>query len=79
LQVELVIDVSRGDDDRLSGTVRTVRNPGPRQDSGVREFSGTLELMRVFEELVPGGRAGPQAHGADGGGLIPGPSGPGVQ
>jgi hypothetical protein len=41
------MQVSRGDDDRLTGTVRAARNPS------VREFSGTLELMRVFEELVP--------------------------
>jgi hypothetical protein len=79
LQVELVMHVSRGDDNRLSGTVRTVRNPDLRQEAGLREFSGTLELMRVFEELVPGDRPGPQAHGAEGGGQLPGPSGLGVQ
>jgi hypothetical protein len=45
--VELVMLVTRGDGDRLSGTVRLA-------DGGAdREFSGTLELMRVFEELVP--------------------------
>jgi len=47
MSVELVMQVSRGDDDRLSGTVRASSDPA------VREFSGTLELMRVFEELVP--------------------------
>lgn len=47
MPVELVIQVSRGDDNRLTGSVRAT----PRAD--VREFSGTLELMRVFEELVP--------------------------
>ena len=41
------MQVTRGNDDRLTGTVRTER------DAAVHEFSGTLELMRVFEELVP--------------------------
>jgi len=45
--VDLVMRVSRGEDDRLSGTVRVA------QDADCRDFSGTLELMRVFEELVP--------------------------
>lgn len=54
MQVELVMHVSRGDDDRLSGTVQTGRSTDPRQNAGLHEFSGTLELMRVFEELVPG-------------------------
>jgi hypothetical protein len=45
--VELVMQVTRGNDDRLTGTVRT------ETDAVVHEFSGTLELMRVFEELVP--------------------------
>jgi hypothetical protein len=79
LQVELVMHVSRGDDNRLSGTVRTVQNPDLRVDAGLREFSGTLELMRVFEELVPGDSAGPQLYGAEGGGQLPGPLGLGVQ
>lgn len=57
LQVELVMHVSRGEDNRLSGTVRTVTDPDLREGAGLREFSGTLELMRVFEELVPGDRA----------------------
>jgi hypothetical protein len=45
--VNLRLEVTRGEDNRLSGTVRT--------DTGAeaRAFSGTLELMRVFEELVP--------------------------
>jgi hypothetical protein len=61
LSVELVMRVSRGEDNRLTGTVRTTR------DAGDREFSGTLELMRVFEELVPIERAGrqPEASGGD--------------
>jgi hypothetical protein len=44
--VELVLQVSRGEDDRLSGSVRV----GGAEDT--YEFSGTLELMRVFEELI---------------------------
>jgi hypothetical protein len=53
--------VSRGADDRLTGTVRTTR------DDGAREFSGILELMWVFEELVPIEHAGrqPEASGGD--------------
>jgi hypothetical protein len=47
IAVELVMLVARGDDDRLSGTVRLA------EGGTDREFSGTLELMRVFEELVP--------------------------
>ncbi len=47
MAVELVMQVSRGEDDRLSGTVRLAKGADPRG------FSGTLELMRVFEELVP--------------------------
>jgi hypothetical protein len=45
--VDLVMRVSRGEDDRLSGTVRV------RDAADTHDFSGTLELMRVFEELVP--------------------------
>jgi hypothetical protein len=45
--VELVLHVTRGEDNRLSGTVRPVNG------TDIRVFSGTLELMRVFEELVP--------------------------
>jgi hypothetical protein len=45
--VELFLHVTRNDDNRLSGTVRVAT------ESGERPFSGTLELMRVFEELVP--------------------------
>ncbi len=52
MAVELVMQVSRGDDDRLTGTVSLARG------AGARDFSGTLELMRVFEELVPVGGNG---------------------
>jgi hypothetical protein len=45
--LELVMQVSRSAEDRLSGTVRL------REGSELHHFSGTLELMRVFEDLVP--------------------------
>jgi hypothetical protein len=45
--VNLRLEVTRGEDNRLSGTVRT------DTEAEARAFSGTLELMRVFEELVP--------------------------
>jgi hypothetical protein len=45
--LELVLQVSRSAEDRLSGTVRL------RDGSELHRFSGTLELMRVFEDLVP--------------------------
>ncbi len=41
------MQVSRGEDDRLTGTVSLALG------ADARDFSGTLELMRVFEELVP--------------------------
>lgn len=47
VDVELVMQISRAQDDRLSGTVR--RSP----EADLRPFSGTLELMRVLEDLVP--------------------------
>ena len=50
IAVELVMLVKRGEDDRLSGTVRLA------EGGADREFSGTLELMRVFEDLVPPAR-----------------------
>jgi hypothetical protein len=53
--------VSRGDDNRLTGTVRAARDPE------AREFSGMLELMRVFEDLVAMiDRSGQQSDAADG-------------
>ena len=45
--VNLRLQVSRSADNRLSGTVEMTGG------SDARAFSGTLELMRVFEELVP--------------------------
>ncbi len=47
MAVDLYLHVTRGEDNRLSGTARAANG------SDVRVFSGTLELMRVFEELVP--------------------------
>jgi hypothetical protein len=44
---ELILQVSRSAENRLSGTVRSGR------DSELHRFSGTLELMRVFEDLIP--------------------------
>ena len=57
LPVELVMRVSRGEDNRLTGAVRTTAG------TDVREFSGMLELMRVFEDLVPMDCARPNATG----------------
>ena len=52
--------VSRDDENRLSGTV------GSAHAHEALSFSGTLELMRVFEELVPvdpvAGAAQPAGH-----------------
>lgn len=61
MAVQLEMLVARGLDNRLSGTVRV-------SDGGeAREFSGTLELMRVFEDLVPvtGGAVASQVEGKD--------------
>jgi hypothetical protein len=45
--VEILLRVTRGAGDRLDGSARV------SGDTEVREFSGMLDLMRVFEELVP--------------------------
>jgi hypothetical protein len=45
--VEILLRVTRGAGDRLDGSARI------SGDNEVREFSGMLELMRVFEELIP--------------------------
>jgi hypothetical protein len=44
---ELVLSVIRDDDDRLIGNVRVA------DKDNWHEFSGTLELLSVFEQLVP--------------------------
>jgi hypothetical protein len=54
--VELIIHVSRGQDNRLTGSLRAA------QDADVREFSGTLELTRVLEELVRSSLQPPATH-----------------
>jgi hypothetical protein len=45
--VEILLRVRRGAGDRLDGGACISGG------SEVREFSGMLELMRVFEELIP--------------------------
>jgi hypothetical protein len=45
--VEILLRVRRGAGDRLDGSACISGG------SEVREFSGMLELMRVFEELIP--------------------------
>jgi hypothetical protein len=45
--VEILLRVRRGAGDRLDGSACISGG------TDVREFSGMLELMRVFEELVP--------------------------
>ena len=57
--VTLVMEVSRDAGQRLSGRISDLQNLQQR------DFSGTLELMRAFEELVPS-EANPGAD--DGGG-----------
>jgi hypothetical protein len=63
--VDLLMQVIRGDDNRLSGTIRV------RDGDDARSFSGTLELMRVFEDLVPIDRAGDGLGGPPEGRLVP--------
>ena len=46
------MQISRAQDDRLSGTVRRTPSAEPWP------FSGTLELMRVLEDLVPADGSG---------------------
>jgi hypothetical protein len=46
MAIDLHIHLARGDDNRLNGTVRSV------DADEVRSFSGTLELLRVFEDLL---------------------------
>lgn len=56
--MDLLLQVTRGEDNHLSGTVRAMSG------SAVHTFSGTLELMRAFEELVPVQTAPADAGGA---------------
>jgi hypothetical protein len=57
--VEILLRVTRGTGDRLDGSARI--NGG----TDVREFSGMLELMRVFEELIPTQRPPADTGAAD--------------
>jgi hypothetical protein len=63
--VDLLMQVIRGDDNRLSGTIRV------KDGDDSRSFSGTLELMRVFEDLVPIDPTGDGSGGPSEGGLVP--------
>jgi hypothetical protein len=44
---EILLRVTRGAGDRLNGSAVLAG------DAEVHEFSGMLELMRVFEDLIP--------------------------
>jgi hypothetical protein len=54
---DLILQVSRDPENRLNGTVRTAG------EAETHTFSGTLELMRVFEDLVPGAWSVPKPSG----------------
>jgi hypothetical protein len=45
--IEILLRVTRGADDRLDGSASVAGGPD------VHHFSGMLELMRVFEDLIP--------------------------
>jgi hypothetical protein len=47
MAVEILLRVRRGAGDRLDGSACVSGG------TEIREFSGMLELMRVFEELIP--------------------------
>jgi hypothetical protein len=55
--VELLLDIARDEHDRLSGTVRL------SDESSGHTFSGILDLVRVFEELVPATGPAPAHEG----------------
>jgi hypothetical protein len=56
--IEILLRVTRGAGDRLNGSAKVTTS------SDVREFSGMLELMRVFEDLIPPGGDGAGATGS---------------
>jgi hypothetical protein len=56
--VEILLRVRRGVGDRLDGSACISGG------TDVREFSGMLELMRVFEELIPADDERIDARGA---------------
>lgn len=45
--MRVTLDIARSDDGRLEGTVATETGPD-------HPFSGTLELLRVLDDLEPG-------------------------
>jgi hypothetical protein len=57
---ELVMRVSRDAHNRLSGTV------SPSSAGEDLPFSGTLELLRILEDLVPDGTEPDPKHGTAG-------------
>lgn len=58
MAIEILLRVTRGAGDRLDGSAQLASG------SEVREFSGMLELMRVFEDLIPAdGSDGERRHG----------------
>ena len=56
MAIDLHIHLARDDDNRLNGSVRAV-------DGQVHPFSGTLELLRVFEDLLAAEPAAPVKQG----------------
>ena len=56
MAIEILLRVTRGSGDRLNGSAKAAG------DAEVHEFSGMLELMRVFEDLIP--PVGPGARAA---------------
>jgi hypothetical protein len=64
VEVEILLRVTRGAGDRLDGSASVIGRPE------VREFSGMLELMRVFEDLIPADGAGAGAASAEAPGAI---------
>lgn len=57
MAIEILLRMTRGDGDRLDGSATVADR------SDVYHFSGMLELLRVFEDLVPplGSGAGQRA------------------
>jgi hypothetical protein len=57
--VEILLRVRRGAGDRLDGSASVIGH------SDIREFSGMLELMRVFEDLIPVDEPGARSAAGD--------------
>lgn len=47
MAIEILLRVTRGAGDRLDGSASVAGGPD------IHHFSGMLELMRVFEDLIP--------------------------